>query len=98
MISSELLERSCAELQSQVERHRKLLQAVVESRPEMAESDCLWADCRHRRKLYSVLLETIAVMDETRKAFKSKQLETLRKELARILREEMANGQSGYQG
>jgi hypothetical protein len=91
MINSEVLEQSCAELQSQVERHRRLLQAIVEGKPELAESDCLWADCRHRRKLYSVLLETIAVMDETRKAFKSRQLETLRKDLARILQDEMTN-------
>ncbi len=89
MATSELLEQSLAELEGQMERHRKILHAVVEGRPEMAEGECGWAGCRHRRKLCSVLVDAIAAMDETRKAFKSKQLENLRKEFARLLREEL---------
>ena len=89
MATSELLEQSLADLESQMERHRKILHAVVEGRPEMAEADCGSAGCRHRRKLCSVLLDAIAAMDETRKAFKSRQLENLRKEFARLLQEEL---------
>jgi hypothetical protein len=36
-----------------------------------------------------VLLDAISAMDETRKAFKSRQLENLRKEFSRLLREEL---------
>jgi hypothetical protein len=89
MINNELLEQSLAELQSQMERHRKVLRTIVEERPEMAAEECVWADCRHRRRLCSVLLGTIAAIDETRKAFRSRQLEDLKKELVRTLQEEM---------
>ncbi len=89
MINSELLEQSLSELQSHMERHCRVLRSVVEQRPELAKSECVWADCRHRRRLCSVLLQAIEVMDETRKAFKSRQLEGLRKEFVRILQEEM---------
>lgn len=89
MATSELLEQSLAELESQMERRRKVLRAVVEGRPETVEADCGWQGCKHRRKLCSVLLEAIAAMDETRKAFKSRQLEILRKEFARLLQEEL---------
>ncbi len=37
----------------------------------------------------NVLLRTIAAIDETRKAFRSKQLEDIKKELVRTLQEEM---------
>jgi hypothetical protein len=37
-------------------------------------------------------LETVRVLDETRKAFKSKQLEGLRKDLLRVLAEEVRGG------
>ena len=43
--------------------------------------------CPHKRKLKEVLLESIQVLEESKKAFKSKQLETLRKKLTRILAE-----------
>lgn len=95
MVNSELLEQSLADLESQIERHRRLLRAVVENRPEIAEADCAWADCRHRRRLCVVLLEAIAAMDETRRAFKSRQLEQLRKEFAHILQEEMGDAHAG---
>lgn len=95
MATSELLEQSLADLESQMDRHRKILQAVVEGRPEMAQADCGWAGCRHRRKLCSVLLEAIAAMDETRKAFKSRQLENLRKEFALLLRDELKSEING---
>jgi hypothetical protein len=88
MATSELLEQSLADLEGQIERHRKILHAVVEGRPGTAEADC-GAGCRHQRKLCAVLLDAISAMDETRKAFKSRQLENLRKEFSRLLREEL---------
>jgi hypothetical protein len=95
MVHSEILEQSLTDLQNQMERHRTILRAVVEGGPEIAATGCAIADCRHRRKLCTVLLEAIAAMDETRKAFKSRQLEQLRKEFARILYEEMGDAHAG---
>ncbi|HEY1338182.1 MAG TPA: hypothetical protein VGF59_11765 [Bryobacteraceae bacterium] len=95
MVTSELLEQSLADLENQMERHRKILHAVVGGRPEIAAGDCPLADCRHHRKLCRVLLEAIAAMEETRKAFKSRRLEELRKEFARILHEEMGDAHAG---
>jgi hypothetical protein len=87
--SREVLERSLAELQSQVERHQTFMRRMFEGRPEMAGERCPWADCRHRRRLCQVMIEAVRVLEETRKAFKSKQLELLRKEFIRVLQEEM---------
>ncbi len=91
MSNSELLEQSLAELQNQMERHREVLRTVVQGGPKTAHAECIRADCPHRRKLCSTLLDTIRVMDETRKAFKSKQIEGLRKDLVRILQEELGS-------
>ena len=44
-------------------------------------------DCPHKRLLRQVLRETIETLEETKKAFKSKQLEELRKKLIRVLAE-----------
>jgi hypothetical protein len=92
MVNGELLEQSLAELESQMERHRSLLRTIVEERPLPVGMDCVSAHCRHRRLLISVLLHAIGVIEETRKAFKSRQLESLKKEFSRILQEEMKTG------
>jgi hypothetical protein len=92
MVNGELLEQSLAELEGQIERHRNLLRTIVEERPHPVGTECLAANCRHRRLLTSVLLNAIGVIEDTRKAFKSRQLESLKKELARILQEELKAG------
>ncbi|MBW2039272.1 MAG: hypothetical protein JRI46_06715 [Deltaproteobacteria bacterium] len=46
---------------------------------------CSLLDCPHRRLLRQVLTETIEVLEETKKAFKSKRLEGLRKRLMDVL-------------
>lgn len=43
--------------------------------------------CPYKQRLKDTLLETIQVLEESRKAFKSKQLETLRKKLIKVLAE-----------
>ena len=45
--------------------------------------------CPHKQCLKETLLEVIGVLEDTRKAFKSKQLEGLRKKLVRILADNM---------
>ena len=46
---------------------------------------CLPFDCPHRRLLRETLADAIAVLEETRRAFKSKRLQALRKSLTEIL-------------
>jgi hypothetical protein len=48
---------------------------------------CGGADCPHRQTLRNILGETIDALEQTRKSFKSKQIETLRKKLIGILLE-----------
>jgi hypothetical protein len=54
------------------------------------ESDvvCDGRGCRHREILRHTLADAIETLEATRKAFKSKQIEALRKRLTRILVEE----------
>lgn len=47
--------------------------------------DRLLTRCPHRRLLRETLAEVIGVLEETRKAFKSKRLEALRKRLVGVL-------------
>ena len=47
--------------------------------------ECHLISCPHRQRLSQVLLETIEVLDATKKSFKSKQLEMLRKQLIQEL-------------
>ena len=52
-------------------------------------AECTLAACIHRRRLCRVLIDAIRVLEDTRRAFKSKQLEGLRKEFVRVLEEEL---------
>ena len=45
------------------------------------------AACSHKRRLQSTLLETIQILEETKKAFRSRALEQLRAKLTRELAE-----------
>ena len=85
---SELLDQSFRELQAELERHQRfVLQSCGDGPPDSCE--CVWANCPHKRLLYSVLVDAIRVLDDTRKAFKSRQLENLRRSFVKLLSEEM---------
>jgi hypothetical protein len=51
-------------------------------------SYCPLVDCSPRRKYRSALNEAVRVLEETRRSFKSKQLEDLRKKLQAVLAED----------
>jgi hypothetical protein len=77
--------RSAETLEERLREHRRLLAQAGE---EGAVFDgCFFTDCPHRRKLRATLLEAIETLEETRRAFKSKQLEALRKKLLAVLAE-----------
>ncbi len=82
----EALRRSAEELELQAEAHRRLLVRVVEG-DEVEAEECTLLDCPHRRRLRETLGRTITVLEETRKAFKSRRIETLRKTLIGVLAE-----------
>ncbi len=90
MTQRELLEHSLAELRLQVEKHSCLMRKAFDGRA-LDDSECMWGECRHQHILFSLLVETVQTLDETRKAFKSKQLEQLRKRLLDVLTQEANN-------
>ncbi len=89
----EAVRKSAEELQLMVETHCRLLAQAMEGGDTRTEIDACPLvdstdrDCPHRRRLRETLADAIAVLEETRKAFKSKQLETLRKRLIGVLAE-----------
>ncbi|HEU0140908.1 MAG TPA: hypothetical protein VFQ79_14390 [Bryobacteraceae bacterium] len=93
MDNRQLLEQSWEELQAQMEKHRHLVRSALEG-CATGRTECLWCDCPHRRTLLNLAAHSVKVLDDTRKAFKSKQLEALRKDLLRVLTEEVRSGQT----
>lgn len=89
MTNRELVEKSLAELRTQVDRHQQFVRAIVAGEAAEPGDACMWTDCLHRRRMCTVLMDAIRVLEDTRKTFKSKQLETLRKEFVRVLEDEL---------
>ena len=83
MTDKEVMERSLAELTAELEKHKILVNTVLEG--ASLPKGCVWSDCHHQQTLLNLLVETVQVLDETRKSFKSKQLEQLRKRLLVVL-------------
>ena len=86
MNQRELLEKNLDELRSQLEKHQRMIEVVLDG--GTLEAQCRWNNCRHHQQLLSMIAETVQVLDETRKAFKSKSLEQLRVRLLRAMAEE----------
>ncbi len=90
----EAVRKSAEELQQRVEAHCRLLAQAMEGGDAKTWietcplEDSPHGDCPHRRKLRETLADAITVLEETRKAFKSKQLEALRKRLIGVLAED----------
>jgi hypothetical protein len=84
----EALTMSAKEIRKKIEEHQRLLQHLEDGR-EMPVPDCSVIGCSHNRTLKTILLEVVEVLENSRKAFKSKELEALRKKLIRVLAEAM---------
>jgi hypothetical protein len=84
----EYLDRIAEELHERVEHQRTVLRAALGAG---GGTDgiryCPLVDCARIEALRSAIRETIAVLEETRSAFKSKRLEAMRKKLSDILAE-----------
>jgi len=82
----ELLSKNFEDIRVMLEDHGCLLKSLKEGGDTPILSHCV-STCPHKHRLKEVLLETIQVLEESRKAFKSKQLEAFRKKLIKVLAE-----------
>jgi len=83
-----IVERCTRDLHDRVDMQQSVLLTVlgkIKSPPPM--DSCSTPDCQHKKLFYRVLLETIEALEETKKSFKSKRLEELRKRLTDLLKE-----------
>jgi len=84
-----LIERSTEELHKRIEMQRHILITLLKRKKSQNSLDvCLLFDCPHRKRLKETIKETVVILEETRKSFKSKTLENLRKRLLQVLLEE----------
>jgi hypothetical protein len=88
MTTIDILQASARDLQQRAEEHRRLIAAAIEKNDVKCLFEaCHLLGCSHKQELKGILLEVISVLEDTRKAFKSRQLEALRKKMIRILAE-----------
>lgn len=86
-IALEIVSRSIRELHAEIDRHHALMANMMTENIETGQLE-KQLTVRHSpcvTKLKASIIETIDVLEESRKAFKSKQLENLRKKLMRVL-------------
>ena len=84
-----IIERSTQDLHHRVEMQQYILLSLLGQVKDGCPVDlCFLLDCPHKRLLRQVLTETIETLEGTKKAFKSKRLEGLRKKLIDVLKEE----------
>lgn len=82
-----VINKSAKELHNKIDMHYQLMNTLVEKEvgDEAANQFILPAVFSDEGKLKEALKETIEVLEESRKAFKSKRLELLRKKLTKVL-------------
>ena len=83
-----IIERCTRDLHDRINMQQSLLLTIlgrIKSPPPI--DSCSTPDCQHKKLFYRVLLETIEVLEETKRSFKSKRLEELRKRLTDLLKE-----------
>lgn len=86
MTVHEALTTGVEEIRARIEELQGLLQSL-EYGTEKTVPDCNVGACGHNRLLKTILLEVVETLENSRKAFKSKELEVLRKKLIKVLAE-----------
>jgi hypothetical protein len=82
----DVINRSSEELHQKIDRQRFIMSAILEEGVrERTLKRFVPQSSSHERMLKEALKETIDVLEQTRKAFKSKRLEVLRKKLTQVL-------------
>jgi preprotein translocase subunit YajC len=83
MTAREALDMSIREIRAKIEQHEQLLGYLETGDRQVAGCGL------HGRHLKAVLLEAVEVLENSRKAFKSKELEALRKKLIGVLADDI---------
>ncbi|MFP3869925.1 MAG: hypothetical protein ACLFVT_03470 [Syntrophobacteria bacterium] len=81
-----VIDRSAEELHQRIDMHRHLVASILEQRVTEGSLERLLSSCSPPdSRLKEAVKEAIEVLEESRKAFKSKRLEALRKRLTQAL-------------
>lgn len=87
MTVCEVLTSSIKEIRVKIQEHERLIEHFNE-KGEPGMPDLQLVNCSSDQRLKKVLLESIEILENSRKAFKSKELEALRNKLIRVLAED----------
>ena len=84
---SDYITQIAEELTTRIDHQRRVLLKVVRDRetPTRPLDYCVLIDCGPRQKYREAVHDAVRVLEETRKAFKSRQLEELRNRLEDLL-------------
>jgi len=82
-----VINRSTEELHQKIDMHRYLMTTLLKKKVanETIKKLALPTYFPNENRLKQAIMETIDVLEESRKAFKSKRLEVLRKKLTQVL-------------
>jgi hypothetical protein len=90
MTPENALIKNAQELQHLFDEHYRLLRSATFRDCITVKGDtCFYHDCPYRRRFKETLITTIETLEETRRSFKSKKIEILRRQLTSILSEEI---------
>ena len=90
MTAENALIKNAQELQRLFDEHHRLLRSATFRDCITVKGDmCFCHDCPYRRRFKETLINTIETLEETRRSFKSKKIEVLRRQLTSILSEEI---------
>ena len=82
----EVLDKSTEELHQKIDMHRYLMATILDKKvSEKRLNHTILPNSHRELRLKETIKETIEILEETRKAFKSKRLEVLRKKLTQVL-------------
>lgn len=83
----QVLDKSAEELHQRIDMHRYLMNTILEQRvgDKSLKRFVLSCESHDQERLKEALREAIEVLEESRKSFKSKRLEALRKKLTQVL-------------
>jgi hypothetical protein len=87
MTVREVLAASIKDIRMKIQEHERLFEHFNE-KGEPGVPDLQLVNYRSDQRLKKVILETIEILENSRKAFKSKELEALRIKLIRVLAED----------
>lgn len=85
---SEYINKVSEEISERVAHERNILLKFLDQDNHKPVDYCPLVDCEPKKKYREALWEAVRVIEETRRSFKSRQLEELRKRLQAVLAED----------